>query len=67
MVIEEFGGVDAVALGSSGVVAHFGLARAGFAPGGSVLVRGAAGSIGITAVQLAARGRRGHHVAGRAW
>ncbi|WP_431921918.1 zinc-dependent alcohol dehydrogenase family protein [Amycolatopsis tucumanensis] len=48
--------VDAVALGSSGVVAHFALARAGFAPGESVLVRGAAGSIGLTAVQLAMRG-----------
>ncbi|MBR7833219.1 zinc-dependent alcohol dehydrogenase family protein [Actinospica durhamensis] len=48
--------VDAVTLGSSGVVAHFGLAHARFAPGESVLVRGAAGSIGIMAVQLAARG-----------
>ncbi|MFB7501581.1 zinc-binding dehydrogenase [Streptomyces sp. NPDC056161] len=48
--------VDAVTLGSSGVVAHFGLSRARFAPGETVLVRGAAGSIGITAVQLAARG-----------
>lgn len=48
--------VDAVALGTSGVVAHFGLAHAHFTPGESVLVRGAAGSIGITTVQLAARG-----------
>ncbi|MFF4753626.1 zinc-binding dehydrogenase [Streptomyces sp. NPDC002514] len=48
--------VDAVTLGSSGVVAHFGLSRARFAPGETVLVRGAAGSIGITAVQLAVRG-----------
>jgi NADPH:quinone reductase-like Zn-dependent oxidoreductase len=48
--------VDAVTLGSSGVVAHFGLAHARFAPGESVLVRGAAGSIGIMTVQLAARG-----------
>ncbi|MGH3251237.1 MAG: zinc-dependent alcohol dehydrogenase family protein [Trebonia sp.] len=47
---------DAVALGSSGVVAHFALAHAHFAPGESVLVRGAAGSIGILTVQLAARG-----------
>jgi NADPH:quinone reductase len=47
---------DAVTLGNSGVVAHFSLAHAHFAPGESVLVRGAAGSIGITAVQLAARG-----------
>ncbi|QUH02491.1 zinc-binding dehydrogenase [Saccharopolyspora erythraea] len=50
---------DAVTLGSSGVVAHFGLARARFAPGESVLVRGAAGSIGIMTVQLAARGGAG--------
>ncbi len=45
----------AVTLGSSGVVAHFALAHARFAPGESVLVRGAAGSIGILAVHLAAR------------
>nr|CTQ98449.1 oxidoreductase [Kibdelosporangium sp. MJ126-NF4] len=48
--------VDAVTLGSSGMVAHFGLAHAHFAPGEAVLVRGAAGSIGIMTVQLAARG-----------
>lgn len=48
--------VDAVTLGSSGVVAHFALAHARFAPGESVLVRGAADSIGIMTVQLAARG-----------
>lgn len=48
--------VDAVTLGSSGVVAHFGLRHAHFAPGETVLVRGAAGSIGIMTVQLAARG-----------
>jgi NADPH2:quinone reductase len=48
--------VDAVTLGSSGVVAHFSLAHARFTPGESVLVRGAAGSIGIMTVQLAARG-----------
>jgi len=47
---------DAVTLGSSGVVAHFGLAHAHFKPGEAVLVRGAAGSIGIMTVQLAARG-----------
>jgi NADPH2:quinone reductase len=52
-------GADAVALGGSGVVAHFALERARFAPGETVLVRGAAGSIGITAVQLAARGGAG--------
>ncbi|MFE4696862.1 zinc-binding dehydrogenase [Streptomyces sp. NPDC056738] len=48
-------GADAVTLGGSGVVAHFALERARFTPGETVLVRGAAGSIGITAVQLAAR------------
>ncbi|MFG1865991.1 zinc-dependent alcohol dehydrogenase family protein [Microbispora bryophytorum] len=47
--------VNAVTLGSSGVVAHFGLSHARFAAGESVLVRGAAGSIGIMTVQLAAR------------
>lgn len=47
---------DAVALGGSATVAHFALAHANFAPGESVLVRGAAGSIGIATVQLAARG-----------
>ncbi|MFE6286190.1 zinc-binding dehydrogenase [Streptomyces sp. NPDC057877] len=52
-------GADAVTLGSSGVVAHFALDRARLAPGESVLVRGAAGSIGVTAVQLAARGGAG--------
>jgi NADPH:quinone reductase-like Zn-dependent oxidoreductase len=51
----ELTAIDAVTLGSSGVVAHFGLAHARFAPGESVLVRGAAGSLGIMAVQLAAR------------
>lgn len=44
---------DAVALGSAGPVAHFALAHARFTAGESVLVRGASGSIGITAVQLA--------------
>lgn len=48
--------VAAVTLGSAAPVAHFGLAHAQFAPGESVLVRGAAGSIGIAAVELAARG-----------
>ncbi|GAA4607434.1 zinc-binding dehydrogenase [Actinoallomurus liliacearum] len=51
----DLSAVDAVTLGSSGVVAHFGLSHAHFAPGESVLVRGAAGSIGIMTVQLAAR------------
>ncbi|MDA0179819.1 zinc-binding dehydrogenase [Solirubrobacter phytolaccae] len=48
--------VDAVTLGSSGAVAHFALRHAHFAPGESVLVRGAAGGLGTMAVQLAARG-----------
>ncbi|ASQ92292.1 zinc-dependent alcohol dehydrogenase family protein [Streptomyces sp. 11-1-2] len=51
--------VDAVTLGSSGMVAHFALAHAHFAPGESLLVRGAAGSIGIMTVQLAARAGAG--------
>jgi NADPH:quinone reductase-like Zn-dependent oxidoreductase len=46
---------DAVTLGSSGVVAHFALSHAHLSPGESVLVRGAAGSLGIPTVQLAAR------------
>lgn len=45
--------VDAVALGSAAPVAHFALAHAHLAPGETVLVRGAAGSIGIAAVELA--------------
>src|SRR3954469_15806741 len=52
-------GADAVTLGGSGAVAHFALDRARLAPGETVLVRGAAGSIGITAVQLAATGGAG--------
>jgi NADPH:quinone reductase-like Zn-dependent oxidoreductase len=51
--------IDAVTLGSAAPVAHFGLAHARLAPGESVLVRGAAGSIGIAAVELAARARAG--------
>lgn len=47
---------DAVTLGSAATVAHFALAHAHFTAGESVLVRGAAGSIGIAAVELAARG-----------
>ncbi|GAA2332577.1 zinc-binding dehydrogenase [Streptomyces cuspidosporus] len=50
---------DAVTLGGSGVVAHYALDRARFTPGETVLVRGAAGSIGITAIQLAARNGAG--------
>jgi NADPH2:quinone reductase len=48
--------VDAVTLGSSGMVAYFSLRHAHFTSGESVLVRGAAGGIGIMAVQLAVRG-----------
>jgi len=48
--------IDAVTLGSAGPVAQFALAHAHLAPGESLLVRGAAGSIGIAAVELAARG-----------
>lgn len=51
--------VAAVTLGSAATVAHFALAHARFSPGESVLVRGAAGSIGIAAVQLAARAGAG--------
>ncbi len=50
---------DAVTLGSSGAVAHFGLRHAHFVAGESVLVRGAAGGIGIMTVQLAARAGAG--------
>ncbi|MEV4563430.1 zinc-binding dehydrogenase [Nonomuraea sp. NPDC049419] len=51
----DLSAVDAVALGNAGVVAHFGLRHARFEPGESVLVRGAAGSLGIMTVQLAAQ------------
>jgi NADPH:quinone reductase-like Zn-dependent oxidoreductase len=50
----ELSPVDAVTLGSAAPVAWFALAHARFSPGETVLVRGAAGSIGIAAVQLAA-------------
>jgi NADPH2:quinone reductase len=53
---DELSSIDAVTLGSAGPVAHFALAHAHFAPDESVLVRGAAGSIGIATVELAARG-----------
>ncbi|MFD6067771.1 MULTISPECIES: zinc-binding dehydrogenase [Amycolatopsis] len=56
---ENLPATDAVAVGTSGMVAHFALAHAPFRAGESVLVRGAAGSIGIMAVQLAARGGAG--------
>lgn len=51
--------VDAVTLGSSGMVAHFALRHARFARGESVLVRGAAGGIGIMTVQFAVGGGAG--------
>ncbi|HTJ31717.1 MAG TPA: zinc-binding dehydrogenase [Dactylosporangium sp.] len=51
--------VDAVALGSAGPVAHFALAQARFGRGESLLVRGAAGSLGIMAIQLATLGDAG--------
>jgi NADPH:quinone reductase len=53
---EGLSAVDAVTLGSSTPVAHFALAHAHFAAGESVLIRGASGSIGIAAVELAAQG-----------
>ncbi|GAA3667085.1 alcohol dehydrogenase catalytic domain-containing protein [Microbacterium marinilacus] len=44
--------VEAVALGSAATVAHFALEHAHFQTGEALLVRGAAGSIGIAAVEL---------------
>ncbi|MFD6454677.1 zinc-binding dehydrogenase [Nocardia sp. NPDC060220] len=58
-VPEALSAVDAVTLGSSAMVAHFALRHAHFTRGESVLVRGAAGGIGVVAVQLAARGGAG--------
>ncbi|AYG02442.1 zinc-binding dehydrogenase [Gryllotalpicola protaetiae] len=52
---ERLASVDAVTIGSAAPVAHFALAHGRFRRGESVLIRGAAGSIGIAAVQLAAR------------
>ncbi|RFA09205.1 NADPH:quinone reductase [Subtercola boreus] len=57
---EGLSSIDSVALGSAGPVAHFALAHARFVAGENVLVRGAAGSIGISVVQLAAAGGAGH-------
>ncbi|WP_223693253.1 zinc-binding dehydrogenase [Leifsonia poae] len=51
---ETLTSVDAVTIGSAGPVARFGLDHARFAPVESLLIRGAAGSIGILAVQIAA-------------
>ncbi|HEY2263895.1 MAG TPA: zinc-binding dehydrogenase [Streptosporangiaceae bacterium] len=56
---DRLAAADAVTLGSSGAVAHFGLRHAHFVPGEAVLVRGAGGGIGIMAVQLAARAGAG--------
>jgi NADPH2:quinone reductase len=52
----DLSSVDAVTLGSASPVAYFALAHAHFASGETVLVRGAAGSIGIATVELANRG-----------
>jgi len=52
----ELTSVEAVTLGGAAPVAHFALERARFVEGESVLVRGAAGSIGLAGVELAARG-----------
>ncbi|MFF1572431.1 zinc-binding dehydrogenase [Leifsonia sp. NPDC058292] len=46
---------EAVAIGSAAPVAHFALAHGRLVSGERVLIRGAAGSIGIAAVELAAR------------
>ncbi|SDD16486.1 zinc-binding dehydrogenase [Auraticoccus monumenti] len=51
--------VQAVTVGSAAPVAHFALERAGLVAGESVLVRGAAGSIGIAAVELAVQAGAG--------
>jgi NADPH:quinone reductase-like Zn-dependent oxidoreductase len=56
---DDLTSIDAVTAGSSTTVAHFALEHARFAAGESVLVRGAAGSIGIATVELAARGGAG--------
>jgi NADPH:quinone reductase-like Zn-dependent oxidoreductase len=50
---------DAVTLGSAAPVAHFAFAHAHLQPGETVLVRGAGGSIGIAAVELAAQAGAG--------
>jgi len=50
---------DAVTLGSAAPVAHFAYEHAHLRAGETVLVRGASGSIGIAAVELAARAAAG--------
>jgi NADPH2:quinone reductase len=52
---DDVSSIDAVAIGSAGTVAQFALAHAHLAAGESVLVRGAAGSIGIATIEHAAR------------
>lgn len=56
---DDLSTVDAVTVGSAGGVAHFALAHAHARAGESVLVRGAAGTLGILMVQLAARAGAG--------
>ncbi|WP_245819664.1 zinc-binding dehydrogenase [Rhodococcoides yunnanense] len=51
---DDLSSIDSVTLGSAAPVAHFALEHARFSAGESVLVRGAAGSIGIAVVELAA-------------
>lgn len=53
---DDLSPIDAVTVGGSATVAHLALSHGRFAPGEAVLVRGAAGSIGVATVQLAARG-----------
>jgi len=53
---DRLSSIEAVTLGSAATTAHFALAHARFASDESVLVRGAAGSIGIATVELASRG-----------
>ncbi|MFF2053953.1 zinc-dependent alcohol dehydrogenase family protein [Leifsonia sp. NPDC058194] len=54
-LVEGLTPTQAVTLGSAAPVARFALAHAHAAAGESVLIRGAAGSIGIAAVELAAQ------------
>lgn len=56
---DGFDAVDAVTLGSAAPVARFALAHAHLTQGERVLVRGAAGSIGIAAVELAVQAGAG--------
>ncbi|PZO56689.1 MAG: NADPH:quinone reductase [Leifsonia xyli] len=56
---DGFDAVDAVTLGSAAPVARFALAHAHLARGERVLVRGAAGSIGVAAVELAVQAGAG--------